>query len=77
MKVAQLERSDWNFGQVGLDGTGSVEDGQSRVINIIFEGRASNGGFAVDDIYFYTGGCKSEVNFCRKRSSIHDESFFF
>ncbi len=52
--------SDWNFGQVEME-SGGGEAATSMNINLIFEGRASNGGFAVDDINFQRGSCKSTI----------------
>lgn len=61
LKVGQLDRSsDWNFGQVEME-SGGGEAATSMNINLIFEGRASNGGFAVDDINFQRGSCKSKT----------------
>lgn len=60
LRVGQLEtvRPDWNFGQVELESDGTNLSGQE--VRLVFEGRASNGGFAVDDIIIYQGGCQSE-----------------
>ena len=50
-------RPDWNFGQVQLDG-GSAGDDDGTAL--VLQGRASNGGFAVDDVFVYDGRCPSE-----------------
>lgn len=60
LKVSQLEttRPDWNFGQVELESDGTNLSGQE--VRLTFEGRATNGGFAIDDVTIYQGGCQSE-----------------
>ncbi len=60
LRVGQLEtaRPDWNFGQVELESDGTNLSGQE--VRLVYEGRASNGGFAVDDITIYQGGCQSK-----------------
>lgn len=56
LRVSQLEylRPEWNYGQVQIGGDGSDES------VIVFEGRTSVGGFAVDDVALYEGVCQSE-----------------
>ncbi|KAK4015400.1 hypothetical protein OUZ56_030380 [Daphnia magna] len=63
LRVVQLEstRPDWNFGQVELESDGTNVSGQE--VKLVYEGRASNGGFAVDDITIYQGGCKTRPKF--------------
>ena len=60
LRVSQLEanRPDWNFGQVEIESDGTNVAGQE--VQLVYEGRASNGGFAVDDITVYQGGCQSK-----------------
>ena len=47
--------SDWHFGQVQMAENGADES------TVVFEGRASNGGFAIDDVTVYDGGCESKL----------------
>ena len=58
LRVSQIGfvRSDWNFGQVQL----LVDNEDSKQPTLVFEGLASNGGFAIDDIFVYHGRCKSK-----------------
>jgi len=44
-------RPEWKVAQVALDG--------SRPLQIILEGMANNGGFAIDDVTFYPGDCQT------------------
>nr|CAH0101640.1 unnamed protein product [Daphnia galeata] len=59
LRVVQLEtiRPDWNFGQVELESDGTNLSGQE--VRLVYEGRASNGGFAIDDVTIYQGGCQT------------------
>ena len=51
-------RPDWNFAQTEVDVAGTPESPEDFIL--ILEGRAANGGVAVDDIILYEGSCKSE-----------------
>ena len=46
-------RPSWNFGQVAMSG---VTD-----YIISFQGKARNGGYAVDDVKIFPGTCASEL----------------
>lgn len=61
LRVNQLEatRPDWNYAQLELETNETDPAGQE--VNIVFEGRASNGGFAIDDIMLYEGSCRSKL----------------
>jgi hypothetical protein len=48
---------------VELESDGTNLSGQE--VRIVYEGRASNGGFAIDDITIYQGGCQSEFHIIR------------
>ncbi|CAG0922671.1 unnamed protein product [Notodromas monacha] len=56
VQTHQLDRSrdDWMFGQVEID--------NSRTFRLIFEGIATKGGFAIDDIQIYTNQQKEGCN---------------
>lgn len=40
-----------------LESDGTNLSGQE--VRLVYEGRASNGGFAIDDVTIYQGGCQS------------------
>ena len=68
LRLSQLDivRPDWNFGQAQLE----VGDTDSESSRILFEGRASNGGFAVDDVAIYEGACESNQTYIHSRTLI-------
>ena len=47
-------RPEWSPGQVSVD--------MSRDFRLVLEGKASNGGFAIDQLTFYPGDCPSECS---------------
>ena len=60
MSASELNtaRPEWTSGQVEVD---SASD-----FRLVLEGKASNGGFAIDDFVFSTGRCPSE---CKRNST--------
>lgn len=52
-------RPDWFPGQVTVN---SQTD-----FKLVLEGKANNGGFAVDQLVFSPGKCESEYNFCHHK----------
>ena len=54
MSASELNtaRPEWMFGQVEMDSTADFR--------LLMEGKASNGGFAIDQLIFTPGGCSSK-----------------
>ena len=54
MSASELNtaRPEWMFGQVEMDSTSDFR--------LLMEGKASNGGFAIDQLIFTPGGCSSK-----------------
>ncbi len=55
-------RPDWQPGQVTVDATSDFR--------LIMEGKASNGGFAIDQLIFSPGKCESELQFLFHRKRV-------
>ncbi|RWS28649.1 MAM and LDL-receptor class A domain-containing protein 1-like protein, partial [Leptotrombidium deliense] len=55
-RLIDTRRPMWHFGQVTVNAETAYE--------VMFEGEATDGGFAIDDITFYNGTCHCKLNQC-------------